>query len=266
MPLSPLFDPLLEIGRIAGDVILSHYGRPIEVELKADDSPLTLADRDSHRAIVGFLHDAFPDVPVISEESDPGDPTHDHAGPRFWLVDPLDGTKEFLKNTGYFTVNIALIEEGRPVAGLIHTPVHGLTYFADRAMGIALKIEAGGDPRPIHSAEPSGDHLRFVASRDHAGPQVRKLLAAFPDSECLSIGSSLKFCLVAEGAADAYLRDVPTMEWDTAAAQAIVETAGGAVLTVPAANPLRYGKPELRNPSLLTVGRSSLAPRLLAVL
>src|SRR5690606_37397680 len=147
----------------------------------------------------------------------------------------LDGTKEFVKRTGTFTVNIGLIENGQQVAGVIHVPARDETYWGSVGNG-AWKQVGAADPQPIACIAPSG-RLRFVASRDHAGPESAALLSRFPDSECLSIGSSLKFCLVADGAADAYLRDVPTMEWDTAAAQAIVEAAGGAVLTHPNRRP-----------------------------
>ncbi len=251
---------LREIAEAAGRETLRFYRRPLTVDAKADDSPLTQADLASHRLITTRLREAFPDIPVVSEEDDAaaraavtGDAT------RWFVVDPLDGTKEFIKQTGSFTVNIGLIENGRPVAGIVHVPASGVTYGADTAG--AWRADPNGEPVAIQ-AVPAGETLRIVASRDHAGPEVKALLARFPDAECLSIGSSLKFCLVAEGAADVYLRDVPTMEWDTAAAQAIVEAAGGAVLTHPAHEPLVYGKPEYRNGALLTIGDQALLDRL----
>lgn len=250
---------LRSIAEAAGRETLRFYGRPLTVDAKADDSPLTQADLASHRLILAQLHDVFPDIPVVSEEDGERDPSLTSA-PRWFVVDPLDGTKEFIKQTGSFTVNIGLIEAGRPVAGIVHVPATGVTYGADAASG-AWRAEAGAAPTRIGvSAAPA--RLRIVASRDHAGPEVKALLQRFPDAECLSIGSSLKFCLVAEGAADLYLRDVPTMEWDTAAAQAIVEIAGGAVLTHPAHQPLAYGKSDYRNGSLLTIGDRKLMKRL----
>lgn len=256
----PDLEPVLTLARQAGEAALQFYRDAIQVDLKADQSPLTLADLASHRVLVEGLQALSRKIPVISEE----DAEHADATAlgtdRFWLVDPLDGTKEFVKRTGTFTVNIGLIDHGRPVAGVIRVPARNETYWAAAGLG-AWKQTGDAPPQPIACTEPSA-RLRFVASRDHAGPEVAALLQRFPESDCLSIGSSLKFCLVAEGAADAYLRDVPTMEWDTAAAQAIVEAAGGAVLSHPAHAPLRYGKPGWRNGALLTVGRTELIERL----
>ena len=246
---------LRDIAEAAGLETLRFYGKQLTVDAKADDSPLTQADLASHRLITTRLREAFPDIPVVSEEDGERDAAIATA-PRFFVVDPLDGTKEFIKKTGSFTVNIGLIEAGRPIAGIVHVPATGVTYGADSVAG-AWRAEQGEVPTPIQVSAASA-RLRIVASRDHAGPEVKALLAKFPDAECLSIGSSLKFCLVAEGAADIYLRDVPTMEWDTAAAQAIVEIAGGAVLTHPEHKPLTYGKPEYRNGSLLTIGDHKL--------
>ena len=254
-----MLDTLRSIAEAAGQETLRFYGKPLSVDAKADDSPLTQADLASHRLIITRLADAFPDIPVVSEEDGERDASIGLAR-RFFVVDPLDGTKEFIKQTGSFTVNIGLIEDGRPIAGIVHVPVNGVTYGAEQNEG-AWRAERGANPSPIQAAS-AKTPLRIVASRDHAGPEVKALLARFPDAECLSIGSSLKFCLIAEGKADAYLRDVPTMEWDTAAAQAIVESARGCVLTHPAHRPLMYGKPEYRNGALLTVGDETLPARL----
>ncbi len=249
-----------EIAEAAGRETLRFYGTELTVDAKADDSPLTQADLASHRLIVARLQAAFPEIPIVSEEDGERDDAALAAATRCWVVDPLDGTKEFIKKTGSFTVNIGLVENGVPILGIVHVPVSGLTYGACADTG-AWRAEAGAEPTSI-SACPAPAKLRIVASRDHAGPEVKALLAKFPDAECLSIGSSLKFCMVAEGAADIYLRDVPTMEWDTAAAQAIVTQAGGEVLTHPAHHPLRYGKPDYRNGSLLTIGDQALLSRL----
>jgi 3'(2'), 5'-bisphosphate nucleotidase len=171
----------------------------------------------------------------------------------------MDGTKEFIKKTGEFTVNIALVDKTRPVIGMIYVPVQELFYWAD-PVGGAYKEQksSGAAPAPIACRKASLDHLAIVASRDHAGPAVKELLARFPDAETRSMGSSLKFCLVAEGKADVYLRDVPTMEWDTAAAQCIVEAAGGTVCSLDR-KPLSYNKQVLRNPSILTLGDPSFS-------
>ncbi|MBI1842200.1 MAG: 3'(2'),5'-bisphosphate nucleotidase CysQ, partial [Verrucomicrobia bacterium] len=164
----------------------------------------------------------------------------------FWLVDPLDGTKEFLKQSGEFTVNIALIRDRRPVLGVVHAPAIGLTYWADDG-GLAHRRRGSGPAEVIRARAPQRGRLTAVASRDHAGPRVEAWLRGHPDAQTTSMGSSLKFCLVAEGAADLYLRDLPTMEWDTAAAHAVLAAAGGTVWTLDG-SPLRYGKPGLRNP------------------
>ena len=248
------------IARDAGRVILGFHGQPTPVDYKADDSPLTQADRASHAFIAEHLAALTPDIPVLSEESDPGDITARKSWQRFWCVDPLDGTKEFVKQTGEFTVNIALIDGDEPVLGIVHVPVKGITYLAAKGEG-AFKAEDGGAPAPIHARPAASDAMTVVASRDHAGPEVAAILEAM-DAEGIavtsaSMGSSLKFCLVAEGAADFYPRTVPTFEWDTAAAQCIVEAAGGTVATRDGER-LRYNKDDLRNPSVFTVGDPAL--------
>jgi 3'(2'), 5'-bisphosphate nucleotidase len=238
--------------REAGAEILRLYAGETEVTYKEDRSPLTAADRASHELLVRRLGCLTPAIPVISEES----PSHpDPAAAlngQFWLVDPLDGTKEFLKRNGNFTVNVALVRNGQPVLGVVFAPVSDVAYFAQRGSG-AWRRESRAEAVPIHTRPAVADRLRIVASKDHAGPEVKALLGRFPTAEITSIGSSLKFCMVAEGAADFYPRFVGTMEWDTAAAQCVVEEAGGRVLTLDGA-PLCYGKRNWRNPSILTIG------------
>lgn len=250
---------LQEIAAAAGQETLHFYGTALTVDAKADDSPLTQADLASHRLIGARLREAFPDIPIVSEEDGEREASLLSA-PRWFVVDPLDGTKEFIKQTGSFTVNMGLIEAGVPTVGIVHVPVSGRTYGASRETGAWRQDRAG--PRQTIRVSAASSPLRIVASRDHAGPEVKALLERFPDATCLSIGSSLKFCLVAEGAADVYLRDVPTMEWDTAAADAIVRQAGGRILTHPEHQPLTYAKPDYRNGSLLTVGDPSLVEAL----
>ncbi len=232
------------------------YKQGTTATLKEDKSPLTDADRASHNLIVGALPGMLPGVRVISEESeDAGDAPVDISKP-FWLVDPLDGTKEFLKGTGEFTVNIALIEQGRPVLGVVHAPAIQLTYFATLKGG-AFRQSGSEAPVAIHAQTTPRNPMRVVASKDHAGPLVQKLLSSLPNAELKSMGSSLKFCLVGSGDADIYLRDVPTMEWDTAAAQCVVEAAGGALFTLEG-QPLAYGKKGLKNGGIITVGSPGL--------
>ncbi|MFC7338079.1 3'(2'),5'-bisphosphate nucleotidase CysQ [Haloferula chungangensis] len=246
---------LLDISKLAGAEILKFYDQDPGTVLKDDASPLTLADLAAHRTICDELMRLFPEIPICSEEGMENGELE--MSGRYWLVDPLDGTKEFLKKTGSFTVNIALIENGLPICGVIYAPATGIGYLGGKDVE-ACRIEPDGTRTKIQSSAPA-EPPRFVASRDHAGPEVKRLLAAFPTSQSLSIGSSLKFCLVAEGSADAYLRDVPTMEWDTGAAHAILHAAGGHLLTWPDLKPLTYGKADFRNPSLITLGTESFA-------
>lgn len=241
---------ITNIARITGVEILRIYNSDFAVKLKADSSPLTDADRASHELILSALRLLTPQIPIISEESE----SHAAVGAveQFWLVDPLDGTKEFLKRTGDFTVNIALIRNLKPVLGVVYAPAKDLLYFADSSQG-AFKVTGRNTPTPIRSRRASFSSLAVVASKDHAGPAVTEMLSRIPGAELKSMGSSLKFCMVAEGEADLYFRDVPTMEWDTAAAQCIVECAGGGVLCLDG-TPLAYGKKTLKNPSLMTIG------------
>ena len=256
---------LLDLARAAaldgGRAILPFYGQELPHDVKADDSPLTQADLAAHRAIVSRL-ETLSTLPILSEEGDPE--SQDRSGwTRFWCVDPLDGTKEFIKGTGQFTVNVALVEHGRPTVGVVHVPVSGVTYAA--AGGVATKeldaSEPDAEPARIRVRDAAPDALSVVASRDHAGPEVAAFIARAEAAgyavERASMGSSLKFCLVAEGAADVYPRTVPTFEWDTAAAQAVVEAAGGAVMTADGA-PLAYNKADLRNPGVFAVGDAGL--------
>lgn len=240
----------------AGLETMRFYQQGTAATLKDDKSPLTDADRASHSLIVKSLPELLPGVRVISEESDDLEKGAVDLSQPFWLVDPLDGTKEFLKGTGEFTVNIALLENGRPVLGVVHAPAIRLTYFATLEGG-AFRQNGSEAPERIHAQAATRTPFRVVASKDHAGPMVQKLLSLLANAELKSMGSSLKFCLVASGDADIYLRDVPTMEWDTAAAQCVVESAGGALCTLDG-QPLRYGKAGLKNGSIITVGDPQL--------
>ena len=260
---SDLLALALDAARSGGQAILGYYGRPIPVDRKADDSPLTQADLAAHRAIADRL--AASGVPVLSEEGQPE--AVDRSGwSRFWCVDPLDGTKEFVKGagdpgraSGEFTVNVALVEDGVPVLGVVHVPVQDVTYYA--AAGQAWKRVGDGEPARIAARTAPPAALTVVASRDHAGAEVAAIIGRVEADgrtvEAASMGSSLKFCLVAEGAADFYPRTVPTFEWDTAAAQAVLAAAGGGVSTADG-EPLRYNKDDLRNPSVFAWGDPAL--------
>ncbi len=239
--------------------ILEVYGQNFEVEFKEDKSPITLADRRAHDAITDVLK--ITGLPVLSEEGKKTPFETRKEWRKFWMVDPLDGTKEFIKRNGEFTVNIALIADNRAIMGVILVPVTGLLYFASLSSG-AFKIEINGieelDPdKLIEKAVPLPsnvipDTLTVVGSRSHLSPEtedyIQNLLKKEPGLDFVSIGSSLKLCLIADGKAHIYPRFGPTMEWDTAAGQAIVEISGGKVIDVNNNEPVDYNKPNLLNP------------------
>jgi 3'(2'), 5'-bisphosphate nucleotidase len=258
----PLLAELCAIALAAGEAILEVYGREFAVQLKSDRSPLTEADEVSHRIIGERLRALDGSVPVLSEESAPPDAATRRAWRRFWLVDPLDGTKEFLKRNGEFTVNIALVEEGRAVLGVVSAPALGRLYYGALGAG-AWRRDGAGDAKPIHVRTPAAEPPRVVGSRSHPSGELADYLAVLGPHEITPMGSSLKFCLVAEGAADVYPRFGPTSEWDTAAAQAILESAGGRMIDR-VGQPLRYNtKDDLLNPHFLAFGdtrRNWLAP------
>ena len=240
------------IARQAGRLILDVYEQEFEVSEKTDRSPLTEADMAAHHHILTALKDLTPDLPVLSEESD-GIPFSERSTWRtYWLVDPLDGTREFVKSNGEFTVNIALIHDHEPVLGVVHAPVLDVCYTAARGLG-ALRITEGGKPEPIRISRRRRRPV-VAGSRSHGTERMEQLLQRLGNHELVSMGSSLKFCLVAEGRADVYPRLGPTCEWDTAAAQCVVCEAGGRVVDLHG-EPLRYNTREsLRNPEFLVTG------------
>jgi 3'(2'), 5'-bisphosphate nucleotidase len=247
-----LLDELLALAQRAGQAILQVYAREFDVEMKSDRSPLTEADMASHRIICDALHALEPDTPVLSEESARVPFEERSRWQRYFLVDPLDGTKEFVKRNGEFTVNIALIEQHRPVLGVVHVPVRAETYYG--AAGLGAYRECQGEARAIQVRQPAADPLVVVGSRSHANPDLAERLAALGAHRMVSMGSSLKFCLVASGEADFYPRFGPTSEWDTAAAQAVVEAAGGKVVTLDGAALSYNTKDSLLNPHFLVYG------------
>ena len=253
MNLTEYVEPLVALARQAGDAILEVYATDFDVQAKDDDSPLTQADMASHRVIEEGLHALTPDVPVISEESGLPEYAERSQWDRYWLIDPLDGTKEFVKRNGEFTVNIALIDKHRPVLGIVHVPAQNKTYTGCEGAGSTV-IVADGDPEAIRVAAASATPVRVVGSRSHRGASLDAYLEALGAFEMLPMGSSLKFCVVAEGKADIYPRLGPTSEWDTAAAQAVVEQAGGAVVELDG-SPLAYNaKADILNPFFLVHG------------
>ncbi|MDX1404967.1 MAG: 3'(2'),5'-bisphosphate nucleotidase CysQ [Woeseiaceae bacterium] len=253
MNLSQLVDPVVAIAVEAGQAILKVYASDFDVQAKEDDSPLTQADMASHHIIEAGLARLTPDTPILSEESGLPDFAERRRWVRYWLVDPLDGTKEFVKKNGEFTVNIALIEDHRPVFGVVHVPVRGTTYTGCAGLGAEIRSN-GQKSTSIAVAAQSTSPVRVVGSRSHRGTSLDRFLENLGDFELCPTGSSLKFCLVAEGKADIYPRLGPTSEWDTAAAQAVVEQAGGVVLELDG-SPLSYNnKPDILNPHFLVAG------------
>jgi 3'(2'), 5'-bisphosphate nucleotidase len=259
-------DEMCRIAEAASSEILTVYNSAadIEIEHKADDSPLTLADRRAHELIERELLSFAPGIPVLSEESLQLPFAERQTWSRYWLVDPLDGTKEFIGRNGEFTVNIALIDNGVARLGVVSVPVTGVTYSGinDDQAPCAWKKESSG-ARPITVAAMAGQKIRVVASRRHRGERLEEMLATIDKAlgigEVVSIGSSLKMCLVAEGAADIYPRLAPTSEWDTAAAQAILAAAGGEIVDLDF-TPLRYNQKEsLLNPEFIALGDRAYA-------
>lgn len=230
-----LMQQVVELARQAGNAILPFWRADVAVTTKADESPVTAADLAAHAVIAKGLQALAPEIPVLSEEDCNIALSERQQWQRWWLVDPLDGTKEFIAGTEEFTVNIALIERGRVVFGVVAIPTNGRCYYGGQGLG-AWRAEANAAPHAINvrQAPAPGEAFTVVASRRHSSPQQDALLAglssAVGELKLANIGSSLKFCLLAEGAADCYPRLAPTSQWDTAAAQGVLEGAGGEVL------------------------------------
>jgi 3'(2'), 5'-bisphosphate nucleotidase len=248
----------------AGRAIMGVYGRPdFGTRIKSDDSPVTEADLAADRIIVEGLAAAFPGVPVVTEERAE---THLAASGAHFLVDPLDGTKEFVERRGDFTVNIALVADGAPVAGVVYAPAVGRLFRTAAGAG-AVEETGGFDPgaegplRPITVAAPDNQALRVVASKSHRDAATDAYIARYAVSSFKSAGSSLKFCLLAAGEADLYPRLGRTMEWDTAAGHAVLRAAGGGVVVLETGAPLTYGKSDRSNPWFVAYSTGvSLAP------
>ena len=253
----PDIQKINEIAHQAGSAILEIYKKDFGVMEKADKSPLTEADLASHHVIVNELQSLTPDIPVLSEESTDIPYATRAQWQTYWLIDPLDGTKEFIKRNGEFTVNIALIHEGKAVLGVVYVPVSRITYYGDIEKG-AFKMDAGGSSSAIRVTSEHQTPLRVAGSRSHAGDSLLQFLNKLGEHEIISMGSSLKLCLVAEGRADIYPRLGLTSEWDTAAAQAVVEAAGGRI-TDTDMNPLIYNtKESFLNPYFFVFGDASI--------
>jgi len=249
-----LGERVASIARAAGREILEVYGRgSASVQAKADASPLTEADLRSQRLIAAQLAQLAPGVPLLSEEAAHPAYTERSLWTRYWLVDPLDGTREFLSRNGEFTVNMALIEAHTPVLGVVHVPVTDTTYCGIPGEG-AWRQVGGGPHQPVHAALQAADPVRVVGSRSHRGDSLEPFLARLGPHELKGVGSSLKFCMIAEGSADVYPRLGTTSEWDTAAAHAVVTAAGGTVVQLDG-RPLEYNTRDgLLNPFFVAYG------------
>lgn len=253
-PPSGWLDATIDIARRAGREILDVYGTDFESTTKADDSPLTQADLRAHRLIVAGLSALEPRLPVLSEESAEIPWTQRQGWKRYWLVDPLDGTKEFVSRNGEFTVNIALIEGHRPAMGVVHIPVSDTTYSG--IPGVGAWREANDRGRmSINVRRMARPPLRVLGSRSHGNPALQQALESLGPHDLRAAGSSIKLCLVADGSADLYPRLGPTSEWDIAAGQAVVEAAGGQVVCLGDGTALRYNAQEgFLNPDFLAYG------------
>jgi len=250
-----LLEGLVAIAREAGDVIMRHYAGDVERRHKADKSPVTVADEEAEALIIQRLREAAPDVPVVAEESVAAGRVPDVAGGVLFLVDPLDGTKEFLNRNGEFTVNIALVEHGRPTAGVVFAPAVGRMFWGSDAQ--AFEERANAPARRVQTRATPSDGMVAIASRSHRDRLTEEYLAHYPIRELIAAGSSLKFCVIAAGEADIYPRHGRTMEWDTAAGHAVLAAAGGRVTGLDGKTPLVYGKAseKFANPSFVAWGR-----------
>jgi len=249
---------LFLIAREAGDAIMALYSRgDVDIQSKRDQSPVTQADLAAHDVLQSHLIALLSECPVVSEEDAESLAQRRRQG-RFWLIDPLDGTKEFIARNGEFTVNIALIEDGRSILGVVYAPAIDALYWGGAGLGAYRCM--GGQTFAIQVAESNSKSLcRVVASKSHLNEATQFLIDQLGQVSIVQAGSSLKFCRVAEGAADIYPRVAPTFEWDTAAAQAVLEGAGGAVVDLHG-QPLLYGKPDVLNPSFIATRDIALIP------
>lgn len=264
-----LLGKVVDVCIVAGEEILKVYNQSgdVSVELKSDDSPVTAADLAAHKVLVPVLKGLLPSVPLLSEEGHLPEWSVRKGWETYWIIDPLDGTKEFINRNGEFTVNVALVHKGKPILGVVYVPVSGITYcglYSSSEKG-AWKIMNGEktriESRSLASVSRGDTPFVLVASRRHGAEQVNALInrleAQFGELQTSSMGSSLKLCLVAEGKADLYPRLALTSEWDTAAAQAVVEAAGGQVLTYNLEDMLYNTKDDILNPFFYVVGDPS---------
>lgn len=256
-----LIHPVLELVRAAGQATLPYWRADVAVETKADESPITAADMAAHHILAAGLAGLDSSIPVLSEEDCEIALVQRQQWTRWWLVDPLDGTKEFISGSAEYTVNVALIEQGQVVFGVVGVPVTGSIYYGGAEFG-AHCLDADGKVRALQMRVAPQDELAVVASKRHSSPEQEALLqglvADYPALRLVNVGSSLKFCQMAEGAADLYPRLAPTSQWDTAAAQGVLEGAGGQVLNLQG-QPLIYAaQASYLNPSFVALPKQAV--------
>ena len=248
---SDLIEQLIEISKEAGEGILKVYNTDFDYQIKEDSSPLTKADTLSNHIICERLKILTPDIPILSEENSNIPFNIRSSWKQYWLVDPLDGTKEFIKRNGEFTVNIALIENNTPIMGIVYSPVKKKLWYGLKGHGSFI-INNKQEPIKISKKEPSNEIIKIVSSRSHANNEkLKNYLKQFEKYELVNMGSSIKMCLVADGTAHYYPRFGPTMEWDTGAAHAVVKYANGNIYNIDTDEELIYNKENLLNPGFI---------------
>ncbi len=240
---------LVNICNNAGNEIMKIYDNSdiskMEIEYKSDNSPLTLADKKSNQIICKSLKEQYPKIPILSEEGSEISYEERKKWGKFWLIDPIDGTKEFIKKNGEFTINIALIENNKPIIGIVYAPAVNKYWFGSKKTG-SFKLENGHKSK-IKVNEKVRCPIKVVASRSHKSPKLENFLSNFENYELVNMGSSIKICLVAEGSADIYPRLAPTMEWDTAAAHAVLKYANGSLIDIDTNKEMEYNRKNLKN-------------------
>ena len=260
-----LISSTVEIAKLAGEGITEIYNSDFDYQLKKDLSPITAADNLSHIIITKRLKILTPEIPVLSEENCDIPYKIRANWTKYWLVDPLDGTKEFIKRNGEFTVNIALIENNTPIFGVIHLPVTSETYWGSQVNG-SFYSSGNNDVKEIRVSENHQNPIRLVASRSHPSEMLNSLLKKIVDYEIIEVGSSIKFCHIASGQADCYPRFGPTSEWDTAAGEAIVSSAGGHVVAA-SGNSMKYNvEEEYLNPNFIVSNGKIISERILSLI
>jgi len=258
--------PVVALAKAAGAAIMEIYQDPtaFDVELKGDKSPLTAADKAANKIICDGLIELDAEIRIISEENKLESYAERSQSSLCWLVDPLDGTKEFIKRNGEFTVNIALIEDGRSVFGVVFVPNTGDLYVAAKGEGAFEINQSGRRKLSCRDFDQDASGLAIICSRSHLNDATQEFVTRFADHQLVPRGSSLKFTVLARGEADIYPRLGPTMEWDTAAAHILVEEAGGSLVHFETREPLTYNKEDLLNPNFIAMGIGELGPHLIS--